>query len=378
MGQKKNILHLIASNFFGGPERQILAHALRLDPDRYRFLLASYKEEGRSSEIIEKARELKIPTREILAQGAFNPRTITELASMLKDEKIDILCVHGFKSNVVGRLASWMAGIPMIAISRGWTWETPRVRFYEKLDRAFLKFADHIVAVSEGQQKKILDLAIPVEKVSVIHNGIDLNGARPPEKTGNLKRELGLGEADILVMSAGRLSPEKNYGGLIDVAKLVTQKKHDVAFTVFGEGFLRGELEARVRQAGLEKKFFFPGFRKDVKSSMAEADIFVLPSFTEGLPNVVLEAYAVKKPVVATAVGGTPEVVEDGVSGFLTRPEETEKMAEHILRLAGDPDLRREMGEKGHERVRAIFGFEDQTRKYEELYTRVGKDGIRR
>lgn len=368
-----NIAHCIATNFCGGPEKQILEHARRLDPKRYRFLLVSYKDKGRSSEIVEKARELDIPTREIQAEGAFNPLTISELASILTDEKINILCAHGYKPNVAGRLASWKVGIPMIAISRGWTSESPRVRLYERIDRAFLKHADHIVAVSEGQREKISRLTIPAERISVIHNGIDLNGVEPAVNSGNLKRELGLKETDILVMSAGRLSPEKNYGGLIDVAKLVGDKRNDVAFVVFGEGFLREELEARVKQAGLERRFFFPGFRKDVKSLMAEADVFVLPSFTEGLPNVVLEAYAVKRPVVATAVGGTPEVVEDGVSGFLTKPEEAEKMAEYLIRLADDPALRRDMGEQGFKRVRELYNFEEQTRKYESLYENIAR-----
>jgi glycosyltransferase involved in cell wall biosynthesis len=159
---------------------------------------------------------------------------------------------------------------------------------------------------------------------------------------------------------------------MIEAAKCVVRKSENAYFVIFGEGFLRRTLEDKIEDAGLKRRFFLPGFRNDLQSVLREIDVFVLPSFSEGLPNVVLEALVERKPVVATSVGGTPEIITHGVSGFLTAPEDVNKMAEFILRLIRNPRLRRTIGENGYHHVREHFGFERQTALYEELYARIG------
>ncbi|MBZ0156699.1 MAG: glycosyltransferase [Alphaproteobacteria bacterium] len=370
MKEKLIVAHIIATNFFGGPEKQILEHARRLDPERFSLVLISFVERSLPNELLHKATRMTIPTREFYTGNPYNPRIIFDLASILRRDRIDLLCTHGYKSNIIGRISSHMAGIPEIAVSRGWTGENWKIKLYEELDRIFLRLADHVVAVSEGQREKILQLGIPPERVSVIHNGIHLSCPDPCPSV-SLRQELKVDGGECLVMSAGRLSIEKNFGGLIDAAALLAKKEPALRFVVFGEGVLRETLEQKVREAGLQGMFFLPGFRRDFASILLEADIFVLPSFTEGLPNVVLEAYAQKKPVVATAVGGVPEVVRHGTDGFLVRPEETVRMAEYILTLARNPQLREEMGVRGYLHIKEYFNFEIQTRKYEDLYREV-------
>jgi glycosyltransferase involved in cell wall biosynthesis len=245
------------------------------------------------------------------------------------------------------------------------------VRIFEALDKRFLRVSDHVVAVSDGQRNKILALGIPGDKVSVIHNAIDLrDGADLPG--GALRKEFGIPEGAMVVVSAGRLSPEKNFEGLIRAASRVIREMPDVYFLVFGEGFLRLELERAVREMGIEERFRFPGFRKDLLAMIRDADLFVLPSFTEGLPNVVLEAFVQGRAVVATAVGGTPEVVEHGRSGILLRePSDPDAMAAAILELLRDAELRGHMGSAGKDDVRRKFNYESQTASYEKLYADV-------
>lgn len=370
MNQKTRVAHLIATNFFGGPEKQIVEHALRINQDKFAVLLISFIERSMANELVNAAKEKNIFVRELFTENPFNPRSVLDLWSILKEEKIDILCTHGYKSNVVGRIASWLIGIPEIAISRGWTGENWKIKLYEKLDKLFLRFADHVVTVSEGQREKVLKLGVKANNLSVIYNGINLNNVKN-RSVNYIRTELGINDNPVIVMSAGRLSPEKNFAGLIDAAKIVTAKDKNIRFVVFGEGFLREELEKKTRDADLEGKFFLPGFRKDFVSLLREADIFVLPSFTEGLSNVILEAYASKKPVIATRVGGNPEVVMNGETGYLVEPDNAEKMAECIMTLAQDPDLRATMGAKGYEYVKEHFSFDIQTRKYEELYYKI-------
>lgn len=366
------IAHLIATNFYGGPEKQIATHALRLDAERFRFTLFSFIEYERQNELVGIARSQGTSVVELHTGNPFNPRSIRQVADALKQHQVDLLCVHGYKANVIGRLASWLVGIPQISISRGWTAENPRIRFYEKLDRLFLRFTNHIVAVSHGQKKKILQLGISTEKISVIHNAINLeNSVKPPEI--GLRQQLGLPSDALVIASAGRLSPEKNYATMIEVARQICSSHPQAYFMVFGEGFLRPELAQKIESAGLQGRFLLPGFRKDLQSLLPEIDIFMLPSFTEGLPNVALEAFANKKPIVASAVGGTPEVVQHGVSGFLTTPEDVAGMVAGIQQLIADPGLRGKMGAAGYQYVAEYFDFAAQTAIYEKLYETVLK-----
>lgn len=369
-GNKLSIAHLLASNFFGGPEKQLVEHATCLDPSRFELHIVSFLEGNDKNQLLERGGERGIPTVGLESRNPFDPTLITRMCKTIRERGVDLLCVHGYKANVVGRIAAWLTGIPVIAISRGWTGESSKIRLYESLDRLFLRLADHVVAVSDGQRKKIVSHGGNPEKISVIRNAINLNDPAATEGAA-IRNELKIPSDAIFVVSAGRLSPEKNYAGMIEVARQVAARRSDVYFAVFGEGTLRVDLEERVRAAGLDGRFLLPGFRNDLQAILAEIDIFMLPSFTEGLPNVVLESFAARKPVVATAVGGTPEVVQDGVSGFLSAPSEVEAMANHVVTLASDSVMRAAMGKAGYSHISKRFSFTQQTKSYERLYETI-------
>lgn len=370
MSKPITVMHLRATNFVGGPEKQILEHFTRLNTTKFKPILGTFVEKGALDPLGDEAIKRGLAVVRLPARSPLNPNSIINLFSALRNYNVDILCTHGYKPNILGFLAAKLGGIPTVAISRGWTWESPKIRFYEALDRRFLRYVNYVVAVSAGQQEKIVASGVPHTKVSVIHNAINLNLYKTSQQI-NIRHELGLPNNAIIVASAGRLSPEKNYASMIEVANDIV--KHDplVYFVIFGEGGLRVELETRIDSLGLKNRFLLPGFRIDLQSVLHEIDIFMLPSFTEGLPNVILEAFAVQKPVVATRVGGTPEVVQDGVSGFLTRPEEHALMTQHLHVLVKDVALRQKMGEAGFKYVREEFGFEKQTELYEHLYQNI-------
>jgi glycosyltransferase involved in cell wall biosynthesis len=371
MKDKMHVMHLRASNFVGGPERQILEHLRQSESDTMHFSLCCFQENGCATELETMAGSYGLDCTCVTASKPFDLGTIRQLARIIRERKVDLLVTHGYKPNLLGRIASWIERIPTVAVSRGWTYESRRVRFYEFLDRIFLRLADAVVAVSEGQRQKILACGVKPDKVRVIHNAIDLTTyPGPAEKS--IRVELGIPKDAILVATAGRLSPEKNHRGLVEAARHVLAKKPDVYFVVFGEGFLRPELEKAVTEAGIGHRFLLPGFRSDVRSLLHEIDIFVLPSHTEGLPNVILEAFACRKPVVATRVGGTPEVVSDGVNGVLISRGDMEGLGEAVFNLAGDAELRKRMGMEGYLSVGDEFGFERQTDLYLNLYGNVG------
>lgn len=370
------VAHLIATNFFGGPEKQIVEHARRLRGEgAVEISLLSFMEGGENQFLARGAAE-GFETFALPPRSPFDPRLVADLCKALTRGGADLLVTHHYKATVVGRLAAWKLGLPVVAVSRGWTGESRKIRFYEALDRLFLRFADRVVAVSEGQKRKVVASGISPAKITVIRNCIDCD-APAPLAARSLREELGLSPEPLLVVSAGRLSPEKNYGGLIRVARRVREKEPEAIFVVLGEGVLRSELERAAVESGLAGRFLLPGFRNDAAALLAQADIFVLPSFTEGLPNVVLEAFAARRPVVATSVGGTPEVVLDGENGFLVRPQEEELMAARLLQLLADPVLRKRMGSAGYRRVRENFSPEGQAEAYRKLYftmTRTATD----
>ncbi len=185
---------------------------------------------------------------------------------------------------------------------------------------------------------------------------------------------------DMIVGAAGRLSPEKGFNILVDAASQVLQSPlsplhapgsplpaHRIGFVLFGDGPLRPALESQIKARGLENRFILAGFRSDLDKFYPHLDLLVLPSYTEGLPNVVLEAFAAGVPVVATAVGGTPEAVEDGLNGYLVAPGDATALAVRIGDMLSDPLRRREMGTRGQENVRRLFSFAQQAREYLQL-----------
>jgi glycosyltransferase involved in cell wall biosynthesis len=266
----------------------------------------------------------------------------------------------------------------VIAVSRGWTAATLKVRVYEMADRVSLHAMDRVVCVSAGQAAKVRRAGVPAYRVVVIHNAIRTDRFDNPngESYREALRSLFPEPPGRLVCAAGRLSPEKGFDVLVEAAAILRQQRDghkplDIGFVLFGDGPLRPDLCRQIAEKGLERRFILAGFRQDLDSFLPFFDLVVLPSFTEGLPNVALEAFASGVPVVATAVGGTPEVVEDGVSGFLVRPGDPPALASRILAAFQDEENRRQMGIRGRQRVRDHFTFEAQSQRYQHLFAQL-------
>jgi glycosyltransferase involved in cell wall biosynthesis len=366
-----NVVHLTASTFFGGPERQMLGLAATL-PESVRTTFVSFAEGGRCAAFLDRVRRDGF---EAVALRHDTPRLVAavrELAAVLRDTACAVLLCHGYKADLLGRLAARRAGVPAVAVSRGWTGENRKVRLYEWLDRRHLRLMDHVVCVSEGQAAKVRRwCGVPGSRVSVIRNSARLAAfdSRDPHTRRTL---LGLFPSDSrvsrVVLAAGRLSPEKGFGVLVESAAGVLRDDPAAGFVLFGEGVLRPDLERRIRDLGLADRFVMPGFRTDLDALLPAGDVVVLPSFTEGLPNVALEAGAAGVPVVATAVGGTPEVVAGGTTGFLVPPGEPGPLAARLRQLLGDAGLRGRMGDAARQRMRELFTFEAQAAAYLRLF----------
>ena len=370
------VTHLTASTFFGGPERQMLGLAEALAPED-RSVLVSFAEGGRCREFVQAARRRGFPAHALAHDTPRLRAAARELTELLGRVGADVLCCHGYKANLLGRVAARRLGIPAVAVARGWTGESLRVRAYEALDRLHLHRMDRVVSVSTAQDAKVRRCGVRAGRRAVIHNAIDVERFADPDPVFRARLERLFSPApDRLVGAAGRLSPEKGFDVLVAAAERVARADESVGFVLFGDGACRPRLEEQILAAGLKGTFVLSGFRNDLDAFLPFFDLFVLPSYTEGLPNVVLESFAAGVPVVATAVGGTPEVVEDGLSGYLVPPGDPDALAARVLEaLASEVGLR-DMGLHGRQRVVEQFSFDAQARRYRRLFRDlVGRPG---
>jgi glycosyltransferase involved in cell wall biosynthesis len=369
------VMHLIATNFHGGPERQIVEHLLRLNPREHQGFLASFLENGRRNETLERAERLGLEQRPIPMRGAADVRALRTLIAMLRTEGVGLLCTHGYKSTVMGWCAARRVRIPVVAFSRGYTRENRKIAFYEWLDRQVLSRTDGVVAVSEGQGKRLQALGIRPRQLWVVHNAVNAPPRLRPEQAWQA-REAVCARWDLprecrLAVSAGRLSPEKGHGFLVEAIATLTAAVSDAYFLFCGDGPCRPQLERLAADLGVAAQCRFLGFQRDMEMIYQAMDLLVLPSLTEGLPNVVLEAFAWQKPVVASAVGGVPELVIDGENGILVPPGSARGLADGILRCLASPQQAEAMGRSGYERVRVEFDFMSQCEKLTGIYREV-------
>jgi glycosyltransferase involved in cell wall biosynthesis len=389
-----NIVHLLASPFVGGPERQVLGLARHLPPS-YRNIFVSFPEHGLGEAVLRRARADNFDAHGLVHNTPHVGRSAREVTTLLRRLHADVLLCNGYKPDIIGWYAARRLGIPVVSISHGWTGVDWKVRCYEALDRFILRWMDRVICVSAAQAARVRAAGVPEHKIVVIRNAIGEDAFAPPDPAYRDKLLAFFPRPPRLIVgSAGRLSPEKGYHLLVEAARQLVcggqagglphgqagglphgqaggLPHDDVGFVHFGDGPLRGEMAQSIFVAGLEDRFILAGFHTDVGKYLPHLDLCVLPSFTEGLPVIVLESFAAGVPVLATAVGGTPEAVDDGITGFLVPPGNVPALAQALTRLLADPTLRTQMGQRGRERVKAEFTFPALSAAYEKVLREI-------
>ncbi len=300
--------------------------------------------------------------------GALEPGGITSLRRVLRDEGADILHTHThFSLNVAGRLAARAAGVDVIAhmhIENVFRDDPFARRVQVALDNATARLCRWIVAVSDATRAALVAQGYPKERTITVHNGIEPREAAAP---ATLDPE----PPGPVLLEVGRLCDAKGQRELITA--LSQLERDDVTLLLAGDdlesgGAYRRALEEEARDRGVANRVRFLGRRDDVPALLAAADVLVLPSWIEGLPLVELEAMAAGIPVVATAVGGTPEAVVDGETGLLVPPRDVPALAGAIDEVLGDPELARRLGAAGRQRARERFDAESAARTIVGLY----------
>ena len=358
------VCHLIDANldtpFFRALARRHAPH--------YPVTIGSLAPEGPLQEAM---RALSTPTFALGAHGRLGyPLALARLMRLLRSEGIAILHTHCFDPTLLGSVAARAMGLPFV-FTRHHSDHHIRLgkRAHVWTDGWCARHADHVIAVSEATRRIMIEFEhVPAERISVVHNGIEALAPPRAEGVALLRRELAPERRPVCLVLA-RLHEEKGHRVLFEAIPHVLQSIRDVLFLLAGDGPHRARFEDAVRQKGLEGAVRFLGRRDDVPELLAVASLLVLPSLAESFGFVLVEAMSVGVPVVASATGGVPEIVEHGRNGLLVPPGQPLPLAEAIVALLSNPELRRSLGEAGRGRARQ-FTAQAMVRGYEQTYER--------
>jgi len=367
---KINILHVIASNFYGGPEKQIIFHCKFYDKNKYHISVASFIEGNSQNEFVDILKKDNIPAFAINHKFLFDLSIISQLKKIITNNNIDILITHGYKSNIIGYYANRSCGIPHAMYVRGWTAEGWKIKLYNKLEVHYLKKADLIVTVAKSKENNLIKLGIKSKQIRSITNAVELPGLSSLNGI-SLKDEFNIHNNKLLILAAGRLSPEKGHEQLIYALHELYNSEKSFKCIIFGDGPLKSELIKLRDKLNLKDNIIFAGFYPDWKIYLNEANLLINPSLSEVMPNVVLESLSHKCPVIATDVGGVKELIIDGKTGFLAEANNPHSIYKCIIKYLANRDKISEIVENGYKHVVNNFSFEKQADKLHDLYNEL-------
>ena len=373
--RRRRVFFLVDSFEIGGTETQAVELALRLDPARYAVTLGCLQMRG---PLLAKLEGSTVSVMEWNARGGVNsPRglyQILRLARFLRREGFDVVHAHDLWSNLLAIPAARLAGTPVSISSRR---DLAHLAWYTPQRRKFLRYLQSLssaVLVNSGQirDQLIHEDGFRPESIRVVHNGIDVNHFR---RLVGQRGQLfpGLEDRTLIVCTGNMHTDVKGHPTLIEAARSMCAKFRQIKFVLIGDGEKRPEFQLKVSELGLDPNFLFLGSRQNVSEILACCDIAVLPSQAEGFSNALLEYMAIGLPTVATDVGGNPEVIENGITGLLVRPNDPTALDAAISSLLENPHFAAQLGAAGRERVRRHFDFAQLTSNVDALYTELLK-----
>ena len=380
------VLRVIARLNMGGPAIHVSSLAAGLETRGYHTtLVAGSLARGEDSMAFVAQRlgvaVVSVPEMEREVSLRHDARSIQRLAEIIREERPHVLHTHTAKAGAIGRAAALLAGgaHPPVVIHtfhghvlKGY-FGAGRTAFFREVERRLARVSDVLVAVSPEVRDELVELGVaPREKFAVIRLGIPLE-ERLGDPTADLdyRRLYGIPEDAFVVGWVGRMTGVKDTASTLEILRAARDRGVDAVLCLVGDGPDRGRLEQVAHDLGIARHCFFVGYQEDVAGYYRLFDAFLLPSVNEGTPVSAIESLASGTPVVANRVGGVPDVVRDGVDGFLVEAGDVEGAAERLARLAGDPMLRARLGEAGRERVLRRYSVSRLVDDVDRLYRSV-------
>jgi len=366
---RPKVLHIITRLLRGGAEEETLNIVYGLK-DKYDFHLG-YGAEFEDVQV-RKLRDRGIKTRRFSLLRHYDPFSIFfsafQMYRYMRKNHFQIVHTHSTEAGVAGRIAAYLAGVPIIIHTiHGIPFIEGRNLFLRSFllfwERTMSKVTTKFESIADIITKKFLEKGVGKDDQYItIYSGVDTEKCRDSQLLN-----LNIPSDHSKVLMASRLTKGKGFEELIQAAKKISRQKKKVSFLIAGEGKLKQRIEKSIHDNGLQDHFLLLGYRKDLYRVMKSADLFVLPSHAEGTPRVITEAMAVGLPIIATSVGGIPEQVEDGKNGLLIEPKNPDQLAEAILRLLNDRELRLQMGREGYKKAQR-FSLSRMLKDVDALY----------
>ncbi len=344
------IMNLIARLNVGGPAVAVTHLTERMGaPDYESFLVCGTIEPG-EGDMTYYAKERGIEPIIIPELGrSLNPvrdiRTLWKVYQLIKEMKPDVVHTHAAKAGFVGRLAAWLASVPVIVhtfhghVFRGY-FSPSKTQFFILLERLTARMSDTIITLSDGLRRELAEEYHITRKgrITVLPLGLDLGAfTKMPRKSGMFRKENNIPADAPLIGIVGRITPIKNHPLFLRAAAEIQKQLPNARFVIVGDGEIRAEIETLVDQLGLREAVIFTGWQKDLAHIYSDLDVLVISSVNEGTPVTVIEALAAGCPVVATAVGGLPDLLDHGKLGKLVNEQEPASLAKAIIEVVAKP-----------------------------------------
>lgn len=353
-----SILYVDDEVVWRGGQEQLFSLMSGISRSRFRVSLAA----PGNAPLFQKARRAGIPVFPLEPCWEVSALALVRFLRLIRSQRFDIVHFNTPRPLFSGGLACRVSGVPGVVISR-------RVNFPLRSWLSSLKYnslTDRVFTVSASIRETLIRNRVSPERVIVIYEGVDLTWFDRQSTRLTVKRP-----GRILVGTVAHLSPEKGHLTLLKAFAGLRDSCPEALLLIIGEGELRSALEEEVRALGLSDQVQFLGFRSDVEGLVKELDVFCLPSLSEGLSSAILAAMAARLPVVATSVGGIPELVQDGVTGKLVSPNRPQELALALECLLRDQVLRERMGRSGRQRVEVHFTLKLKLQESERAYERL-------
>jgi glycosyltransferase involved in cell wall biosynthesis len=299
-------------------------------------------------------------------------RVAQRLLIYMKNGAFDLVHTHGYFADICGQFAARLLGIKGVSTCHGFIYTDLKLRLYNLLDKYCLRLCKKVIAVSDGIKSELIESGIRDTRISVIANAVSLSSdqATLTRSRQEKRRLLGIGSDEFVIGYLGRLSVEKGLAYLIEAA-CESLNGTRIKLVIIGDGPERQALEQQAQSRGIAESVIFVGFQPNPESWHPAFDLFVLPSLTEGTPLALLESMSAGVPVIASAVGGVPKIVTDGVNGILLPPGDPKAIKEQVQFLAGNPDFAYRIGRAGRELIKANYSVDRWCRAIEDCYSSV-------
>ena len=373
---KSSILFVIVNLTFGGGER-VFSQVIRgLNKEKFDVFVAC--QPGGIFE--EKLREVGIKIEPLDMTSRYNLGTISQLKKIIETKNIQIVHSQDGRADFFARIAGKIANVPIIISSVAMLVEGYDVNIFRKvlyilMDRWSERCVDKFIVLSEVLRHTLIERhRIEPEKIVKIYNGIEIDEYKPNNERGiriedsGLRKEFGFRNDVPVIGTIGRLVWQKGFEYLIKAIPKIVKDLPEAKFLIVGEGPLREKLEELGKRLKVKDNIIFTGFRSDIKEILASIDVLVMPSLLEGLPMVLLEGMAMAKPIVATNIDGISEVLENGKTGLLVPPKDTDTLAEAIIEILNNKTKASHLGQNARKIVEEKFSVEKMVEQIEWVY----------